>query len=404
MTSCWRATEKATADVWKRFKLAVVACAAAASLVGCFSQGNTRRTSHVEPVKEKAFCEVTSVCAYARQGVPASHLIRLADESARLIRTVEADVSVSERLYEPVGDRSVRAAARQDAVRWTLDLKGRRYHLKRLKGNGSYEEGACNTETCTLLRRNPQSKIPFSATVASSSDQRVRDSVIEEETTVWWLSFLTLHREVTLANTPNLGEKRFSIWYGTAPDAASVADIQSVAEANMPPFGICQVVRIVFRQPDYRDAEMWLWLTSEGGWRAVRRVIYAKSTGVVVVHEILRGVPYAGGYFPTQMRECVYSLLPEQQNMPIEKRQVRLYIQRDINLEKVRVNLPVDESAFVFEVPMGTLVEDTVHNKVYVKQIARPSWLSTAVFVAGVLATLYIFWRLRQLLAIRRSA
>lgn len=391
------------ASVLKNFNLAVMACAIAASL-GCFSLRQGRRTSEAEPCDDKAFCEVAQFCAYAQQGTPASHFIGVADEASRSIRTIKADVSVIEKLHEPTSQGHCRVTTQRNTVQWTLDFEKRRYHLKRLDGDGTYVEGACGTDTCAVLRRVQQGKILFSATIAKSSEQDIRDSVVEEETTVWWLEFLNLHREVALASIPNLGERRLSVWYGNAPEAASAAEVEIVAETNLPLFGACQVVRIVFKQPELRrDVEMWVWLASQNGLHAVRSAIYAKSTGGLVIREVLRGFRYAGVYLPIHMREAVYYTSPSQQNVPLSDRRAHLAILREIKLDRVTVNTPLDESVFEFEIPKGTLIEDRLRGKVYVHQVTRPAWLPMAVVVVAVLVTLYIFGHLRQLLVKSRS-
>ncbi|MEJ5253646.1 MAG: hypothetical protein HPY54_17125 [Chthonomonadetes bacterium] len=385
------------AEVSRRLKLAAAVCAVAAS-VGCFSPVQEKQGSQIEPWQEKAFCEAARFCEYKREGIPAGRFFNLADEASRAIRTVKAVVSVTEKLYEPVSESSCRVTTRQNSVRWTLDFEKRRYHLERLDGDGTYVEGACSTDTCGVVRRVQSGKLLYGATVGRSSSQDIRDSVLEEETTGWWLGFLTLHREAALASAPNLGEKRFSVWYGSAPAAASVADAETVAETDIPPFGTCKVLHVTFKQLEYRDAEMWLWLASQNGWRAVRSAIYVKNTGMLLVREILRGAMFAGVYFPTYMRETVYSPPSAQQSVPLHHRRVRLALQRDIKLEKVTVNAPLGASAFRLEIPNGTLVEDRVNNQVHIKQVARPSWLPALMVGVAIMVILYIFWHLRRLL------
>ncbi len=385
------------AEVSRRLKLAAAACAAAAS-VGCLSPDQGKWGSQIEPWQEKTFCEVAQFCEYKREGIPASAFINLADEASRAVRTVKAVVSVTEKLYEPVSEGSCRAITRQNSVRWTLDFEKRCYHLKRLGGDGTYVEGACSTATCGVVRRVQSGKLLYGATVGHSSSQDIRDSVVEEEATASWLGFLTLHREAALANNPNLGEKRFSVWYGGAPAAASVADVEIVAETDMPPFGTCKVARVTFKQPEYRDAEMWIWLASSNGWRAVRSAIYVKNTGTLLVREILRGGMYAGVYFPTYMRETVYSPPSAQQNVPLNDRRVRLALYRDIKVESIAVNAPLGASVFRLDIPNGTLIEDRIRNQVYIKQVSRPSWLPLVVVGVALLVILYIVWHLRRLL------
>jgi hypothetical protein len=44
-----------------------------------------------------------------------------------------------------------------------------------------------------------------------------------------------------MASVPNLGEKRLNLWHGDVPEVASVAKVESVGEAQLPPFGVCRV-------------------------------------------------------------------------------------------------------------------------------------------------------------------
>jgi len=390
-------------NVCKRLKLAVAACAVAAS-AACFSPRQRISQNPVAPCEEKPLCEVAKFCAYPRQGTPASRLIEFADAASRSIRTIQAHVSVTENLFEPAGEDSCRVTTQRNTVRWILDLERRRYHLKRLDGDGTYVEGTCGTDSCVLLRRHREGKIRFGAVITRSSDQDIRDSVVEEETTVWWLGFLTLHREATMASVPNLGEKRLNLWHGDVPEVASVAKVESVGEAQLPPFGVCRVAYVAFKQPEMRDGEMWIWLAPQNGWRAVRSEIYVKSTGALLVNEVLRVNRHGDVYVPVQMRQTVYAPTPTQQEAPLSQKRVRAVIRRDIQLERVTVNEPLKESAFDFVVPMGTPVEDRLQGKNYLKQIARPVWLPWAVFAAAVFVAFYIFWRLHRLLSHRRPS